>query len=195
MIDRLRALLNRPIGEEERRRVFILALTVIAAAAALLIATRPDHHGPSPQRPTADRTQSAPPVPARPVENPAYVPVPAPEGGTAPEHLPAAPAAHAAQRFLAGYLPYIYGHGSAQAITGVTPALGRELSRHRPRVSPAQRQRHARVVTFRGQPGPRNTMLVTALIDDDGGVARYPIQMLVSRHRGGRWLVTQLPHD
>jgi hypothetical protein len=40
-------------------------------------------------------------------------------------------ARHVAARFLAGYLPFAYGRGSALAIQGITPALRRELLRQR----------------------------------------------------------------
>ncbi len=189
MIDWLRALADRPIAEHERRRAFALAVTVIALAIGMLLLTgvpAADHppaaHGvPAPiGSPLAPPPASPPPSPGPEGETPA--------GGSLPNDAEAA-----ARRFLSGYLAYLYGHAPARAIQGAAPALRRRLERARVRVSPATRRRRGRVVSLTGRRVAGGRLEVTATVAD-GGVARYPLGVLLAR-RGGRWQATVLSSD
>lgn len=84
------------------------------------------------------------------------------------------------RRFLTGYLPYLYGQGEARSIRASTGALRRRLESARLRVSPASRKRRPRVVRLAPEPlGRRGRWHVVATVAD-GGVAEYPIELLVS---------------
>jgi hypothetical protein len=63
---------------------------------------------------------------------------------------------------------------------------------HPPRVSPAMRERVARVLALRSTPiSPPGLIGVRALIND-GGLADYSIGLLLEDHHAGRLLVTGL---
>jgi hypothetical protein len=94
----------------------------------------------------------------------------------------------AARRFLDGYLPFIYGRGSARAIPTAAPSLRNRLAESRLRVPPAENGRHPRVIRLDGRRLPAGRVLVTARIED-GGPATYPISLTLVR-QDGRWLVT-----
>lgn len=66
--------------------------------------------------------------------------VPPPPGSAAP--------AHAARAFLAGYLAWLYGHATANAIVHATPALADQLKQNPPEVPPTFRSLHATVITI-----------------------------------------------
>ena len=182
MIDWLRALADRPIADHERRRAFAFAVAVLAAAIGMLLLTRGPaaHHVPATSRAPAPAAQptASPPTADR-----------QPPAGTA---LPAGAKA-AARRFLAGYLAYLYGHAPARAIHDATSALRRRLTRERPRISPATRRRRGRIVSLTARALEDGRFAVTATIAD-GGVARYPLGVLLAR-RGGRWQTTALSGD
>jgi hypothetical protein len=94
------------------------------------------------------------------------------------------------ERFLAGYVAYLYGHRSADRLRGCTAALRRELSRSRVRVPPARRARRATVVGLRALAQTSTSVVVTATLDD-GDLAAFPVAAIVER-RAGRWRVTRL---
>jgi hypothetical protein len=109
--------------------------------------------------------------------------------GDRPE-VPAAATA-AAERFLAGYLPFLYGQMSAGQLHGLTPALRRSLARQRGRVTPTERARHPRVLQLEFAPGDVNrTVLFEAVVSDDA--SRYRVRLRVAI-RNGRWTVVELP--
>lgn len=83
-----------------------------------------------------------------------------------------------ARQFLRGYLPYLYGHGPATAIGGSTATLRRHLTHARLRVSPATRRRRPRVVRVRISSLKRHRWHAVVTVTD-GGVARYPIELLL----------------
>lgn len=171
MIERLRELLDRPFARSERRGLFTLAASVlILAALGLALIGRPgaQHPGPAPR-----------PTPVLPGPRPA--PSLAPES---PAPAQAARAQAAAQRFLDGYLAYLYGHGPARAIKGASLELRRRLEAQRPRVSPATRRRRGRVVDLSVRPLSGGRFAATVMIDD-GGVARYPISLTLQRRGRG----------
>ena len=173
MIDRLRELLDRPIADRMRRRLFaVVAAVVLVVALALALTGRSSQRIPAP--PTASPTsRSRPPVRPSRTARPAG---PAEPGTRAAEA--------AARRFLVGYLPYLYGHGAASAIRGASPKLRRRLGGERPRVSPATRRRRGRVAELSARRLADWGFAVTATIDD-GGVARYPITLMLERRGGG----------
>lgn len=189
MIDWLRALADRPIAEHERRRAFVLAVTVIALAIGVLLLTR----APATHHPSAPHSAPAPINPgpaARPVSPP---PSPGPEGETSAGAGLPHDAEAAARRFLGAYLAYLYGHAPARAIQGAAPALRRRLQRERLRVSPATRRRQGRVVSLTARRLAGGRLEVAATVAD-GGVAHYPLGVLLAR-RGGRWQATALSSD
>jgi len=183
VIDWLRALADRPIAEHERRLAFGLAAAIIVIAAGVLVLTRAGS-APAP-RPAASI------APARPAAPPPAGPA-AP--GSPPEPAAAPPGATKDARvFLRGYLAYLYGHAPAREIRGAGPRLVRRLERERPRVSPATRQRHPRIVEVAARPIAGGRVAITASIAD-GGVARYAITVTLQRHRG-RWEAVGLSGD
>lgn len=114
-------------------------------------------------------------------------------GAAPPGGVPSRGVESAARRFLGGYLRYIYGHGPASEIRAASPQLARRLRRGRPRVSPATRQRRPRIAELSARSLGARTELAVATIDD-GGAARYPIELVLER-RGGRWRVARVGSD
>jgi hypothetical protein len=187
VIERLPELLDRPISDGERRRLFALAAAVVLVAAALMLLIGDGGREGQP----AERPQSSPPAASAPGPEP---PPPAGvEGATAPAGAPAPEARRVARRFLSGYLAFIYGKGAARAIDGADATLITRLARSRVRVPPAARRREPRVVELRARDEGGDRLQVTALIDD-GGVARYPISLTLTR-RGDRWVVAGVASD
>lgn len=175
MIGWLRALADRPIAEHERRLAFALAAAIIVAAGGVLVLTRTGS-SPAPR-------QAASIAPARPAAPPPAGPA-AP--GSPPEPAAAPPGAtQGARVFLRGYLAYLYGHAPAREIRGAGLRLVRRLEREPPRVSPATRQRHPRIIEIAARPVAGGRVATTASIAD-GGVAHYAITVTLQRHRG-RW--------
>lgn len=89
-----------------------------------------------------------------------------------------------ARRFLRGYLSYLYGQGPARALRGSTDVLRRRLASARLRVPPAARRRRPRVVRVVADPLDRGRWHVVATVAD-GGVARYPIELLITTGADG----------
>lgn len=167
----LRALAGRPIAERERRVAFWVTAAILACAAAVLLLLPGDETALAP-----------PPEPAAQADGAA--------ASRAARQAPAAPLARplaAARRFLNGYLPFVYGHGTAQAIPATAPSLRDRLAASRLRVPPAASKRHPRVVGLDGRRLAAGGTLVTATIAD-GGPATYPISLTLAR-LNGRWLV------
>jgi hypothetical protein len=184
---RLRALLERPIGDSERLAAFGLAALLVLAACGLLLLTRtreaPPATHPAAPAPTIRPALPAPTAPAAP-----RAPRPEPAADQPPPAVD-----HAARRFLAGYLRYLYGRGGASGIDGTSHALRRRLAAHPPRVSPATRHRRPRIVRITAaRHGVRSWVLIASI--DDGGVERYPLALELGR-RHGKLLVTRLEGD
>ncbi len=93
-----------------------------------------------------------------------------------------------AERFLAGYLPYAYGRGSALAVTGITSALRRQLLRSRAQLTPVERRRRPRVVSLQTT-GTTPTFVVATAVINDGGAAAYRLRFTL-RERAGGWVVS-----
>jgi hypothetical protein len=128
----------------------------------------------------------------RPVAPPAGPPR-TPRTPTAPGSRPISPgglvvARRVADRFLAGYLPFLYGRGSGRSIDAVTPDLRRQLIRVRGLVTPVERPRHPRVVSLTAVGQAPAAVLATALVAD-GGVMAYALRMVLRSSRDG-WLVS-----
>lgn len=135
-----------------------------------------------------------------PSPHPVDRPLPPPVGPTRARRTPTAPgsrpispgglvaARRVAARFLAGYLPFLYGRGSARSIERVTPELRRQLVRVRGLVTPVERLRHPRVVSLIAV-GQAPAALVATGVIADGGVTTYAVRIMVRAGRDG-WLVS-----
>jgi hypothetical protein len=99
-------------------------------------------------------------------------------------------ARQAAERFLAGYLSYAYGHTTASQIEDATRSLIRLLESQPPRVPPAARARRPRVISLSPTPAPAGEVEVSAMVND-GGLIDYTVGLTLTR-RSGRLLVTGL---
>lgn len=112
----------------------------------------------------------------------------------APRHAPPvsprelARAREGAARFLSGYLPFLYGRGSARAVDALTPGLRAQLTRDRPEVTPAERRRRPRIVSLTAVGQAPGVVRATALIED-GGVTAYVLRVTLREDRSG-WLAS-----
>jgi hypothetical protein len=174
----LTSLRDRPIAESERAAA-MAAVTVLLLAAAILLALSRPSNGSRPtslRRPGPSVAQSTASAVARATES---------------SSAPLTPqVTRTADRFLAGYLGYIYGHARASAIGGATPALLESLRSSPPRVSPGMRVRRPHVVVLRSAPASSGLLRVSAVVND-GGLVDYSIGLLLAVH-GGRLLVSGL---
>lgn len=167
MTGRLVAALGRRSRTTRRLTLAALALVVLLVVASAL----------APARHPAHRAVAPPAVPTRP-------------GGTpsAPGSGPISPtglvAARRTARFLAGYLPFLYGRGSAHSIDAVTPDMRLQLSRMRGLVTPVERQRHPRVVSLSVVGQAAAGALVTAVVAD-GGVTTYALRITLRTGQDG----------
>lgn len=93
-----------------------------------------------------------------------------------------------AVRFLAGYLPFLYGRGSTRSIDAVTPGLRLQLSGMQSLVTPVERRRHPRVVSLSAVGQAPAEVLATALIAD-GGLTTYTLRITLRSGPVG-WLVS-----
>ena len=121
---------------------------------------------------------------------------PAPTGAGPPVvsgHRPTPPtnATLTVRRFLAGYLPFLYGQVGVEQLRAVTPQLRRTVAAQRGRVTPAERTRRPRVIALAFAPGDvRRAVVFEAQIDD--GASRYRLRLRVAR-QGSVWRVVELP--
>jgi hypothetical protein len=86
-----------------------------------------------------------------------------------------------ARRFLVGYLPLLYGRGSARSVDAATHGFRLRVARLRAAVTPAERRRHPRVISLSAVGRAPAIVTATALVSD-GGVTTYALQITV--HRG-----------
>ncbi len=172
MIGRLVAALGRRSRITRRLTLAALGLVVLLVVVSAL----------APSRHPAHRPASPAAVPTRARRTPTV-------GGSRPSSLGGLVGARrVAARFLAGYLPFVYGRGSARSIEAVTPAVRRQLSRMRGLVTPVERQRHPRVVSLTAVAQSPAAIQETALVTD-GGVTTYALRMVLRSGRVG-WLVS-----
>lgn len=167
----LRRWLQRPLRERDRQRAFALAAAALVLAAAILTLTQrtTDQPPPTPTTTIAAPVAAPPPPLASDVRERGREPTPT-------------QVKRVARRFLAGYLPYLYGQRPARRIDATTQSLRRRLASNRPRVSPAARRRRPHVVALTGVRAPAGRWLVRARIAD-GSVAAYPIELLIALRR------------
>jgi hypothetical protein len=168
----LAALRDRPLSERQRRGALPILAAALALATLVLVLTRP-----SPEHRTAQR------VPARRI-----LASHGRELARSRPPVPSAAPARVSRRFLQGYLAYIYGHASARRIPCASAALSRSLRAQPPLVSADERARHPRLIKLALLSSTGAAPRVRALVSD-GGVADYPIELVLDR-RGGRLLVT-----
>lgn len=173
MTGRLVAALGRRSPATRRLTLAALGLVVLLVVASAV----------APARHPAHRPVAAPAaVPTRTRRTPAG----AGSGPSSPGGLVGA--RRVAARFLAGYLPFVYGRGSARSIEAVTPAVRRQLSRMRGLVTPVERQRHPRVVSLTAVAQSPAAIQETALVTD-GGVTTYALRIRLRAGRNG-WMVS-----
>jgi hypothetical protein len=177
MSDLLLSVLERLPARVRRLVIAAGALLAPATVMAALTLTAPDGDGqrqPIRQRPGSVRVQrTSPHRLAPPVSTTAMV-----------------QARRVAERFLAGYLPFAYGRGSALAIRGTTQTLRRQLLSPRAQLTPVERRRRPRVVALQTI-GTTPTFVVATAVIDDGGVATYRPRFTLSR-AAGRWAVSSV---
>jgi hypothetical protein len=176
MSDLLLAALERLPQRVRRFVVAIGALLALGAVIAALTLTTP-HGGqerrPAPQRPAATVPRTSPRRLPPPVSTAAML-----------------QARRVAKRFLAGYLPFAYGRGSALAIRAATQALRRQLLSQRAQLTPVESRRRPRVVALQTI-GTTPVFVVATAVIDDGGVATYRLRFTLSRS-AGRWAVSSV---
>jgi hypothetical protein len=88
------------------------------------------------------------------------------------------------------YLRFAYGRASAAAVKAVTPELHSQLVRERAQMTPAERQRHPRVVSLRVVGIMPGFAAATAAVED-GGIATYPLRFTL-QEGAGRWSVSSV---
>lgn len=169
---------DRPLAEHERRTALVATAIVLIAAALGFASTR--SLTPSTQARPAVKTTATPtaPDPQKPT----------PESSAGGKLSPVAE--QATRTFLAGYLAYTCGRTSASRITDATGALLKTLAAHPPRVSPAMRSKHPRVVELLAAPAPAGEVGVSAVVNG-GGLIDYTLGLTLTS-QDGRLLVTGL---
>jgi hypothetical protein len=94
-------------------------------------------------------------------------------------------AARTARQFLAGYLPWLYGHAGATMIKSATPQLIGQLKAHPPRVPPTLQRGRPRVVALGTR---RDHRAWAALASITAGEQTYQLTVAVARAHG-QWRV------
>jgi hypothetical protein len=114
----------------------------------------------------------------------------APRGAAPVSGAGLAEARAAAISFADGFLAVVDGRAPASSVTGATPALRQELARAGAWVTPAERERHPRVVSVRAFGEAPGFVLATAWVSD-GGIATYALRLVVQQGPRG-WLVSDV---
>jgi hypothetical protein len=181
VIDRLRALANRPMPEHQRTAAFVLAAAVLLGAAAFFMLGVPSS-APAPVATPAPAP--APPATERPgpTDPPADRPDPTPREVRRVKRT--------ARQFLRGYLPYSYGQGSAERIQGASDELLAELADRPPRVAlNAPRGRRAKVTAVQAEAASAERMSVLAFVEDSE--RDYALELALERV-GETWRVSDV---
>lgn len=152
----------------------LLALGGVMAALTLTVLHGGHHRRPTPPRPVA---------PGSPTPPPPRLPPPVSRAAMLQ-------ARRVADRFVAGYLPFAYGRGSALAMRGVTPVIRRQLLGQRAQLTPVERRRRPRVMSLQTIGTTPAFVVATATIDD-GGVSTYRLRFTLQRE-AGRWAVSSV---
>jgi hypothetical protein len=152
----------------------LLALGAVMAALTLTAPRSAHKRHPIPLPRVASRSpQSSPHRPRPPVSNVAML-----------------QARRVSARFLAGYVAFAYGRGSALAVRGITQALRRQLLSQRAQLTPVERRRRPRVVAVQTV-GTTPVFVVATAVIDDRGLARYRLRFTLQRG-AGRWAVSSV---
>jgi hypothetical protein len=179
LADRLRAFGQIPVPDTRSAR---FRLATLVAVAFVLVAA--DIQLLSPRIPAPARTPDAPPVAEAPA--PAE---PAPTPASIVTGRDIAAAKRAARRFLTGgYLDYAYGR-RVERITAATRELRAALAAAPPRVTPAQRRRHARILAMQTEGAQAGDVPVLVTLDD--GTITSSLTVRVQLHRRS-WVVADI---
>jgi hypothetical protein len=194
VIDRARIALHRPLTDGDRPRLFAISAVMIVAVALILAVI-----GRAPARPakrvehrTAAPAAALPASPVAPVRVEATGPPSEesrPDASLDLSHRELGVIKHTARVFLAGYLPFSYGRGSADGIRAASARLRVRLSGERPRVPARERRRRARVVLLQLDGAGRRWAGVMALVDDRA--RSYSVGLTLARVGRG-WQVTRV---
>jgi hypothetical protein len=166
--------LDKPIAGRERSIATVCGLLLLLGAAGLIL-TSPTHSavGSSERARPRTLTLSA--------------------SGTAPRRSTAAVGAHAkatAERFLAGYLAYVYGRAPASRVRDATVAFAGSLEHQPQRVPPGIRALRPRLVSVTVSLQGPGRVIASALVSD-AEVVHYPIRLLLTDNGAG-WRVSGL---
>lgn len=134
-------------------------------------------HGASPPAPLSAPSAFSPPSTPLPVQS-----------ALSPQELGRARAA--AEGFMAGYLPWLYGRAGTAQLHDLTAGLAAQLSAGRATVTPAEQATAARLVSLQVTGPEPGEALALAYIDDGQGAGSALAFQLVLR--GGAWLVDRL---
>lgn len=181
-MSRLREFLDRPFRDQPRAVLALGALVVIGIILALSL----------PRGGSKPNTSASPQQPAAPVITGSGTRTTAAVPAT-PTTAELASARRTAQRFLASYLPALYGRKPLRDVPAISAHVRRALVRTRPAPA-AIRRRHPRLVGLEAQPQAARSVLMTATVDD-GVVTPFHLIFTIERQPDGRWLVTDLAND
>jgi hypothetical protein len=112
---------------------------------------------------------------------PAGPPPPAPPHGSAP-------AQNAAQRFLRGYLPWLYGQAPLRTVPSAAGGLLAGFKAHPPRVPPTMRSLRANLEAIAMQPHGQGWQALANISD---GHETYELVLALAQTHG-RWLVNNV---
>jgi hypothetical protein len=156
---------DRPIAEHERRAAMAAVVVLLAAFALLFTLTQPPNqaHGAS------GNTTRGPRLASVTVERHSEALTPEAE--------------MVAERFLAGYLGYAYGHTSVSKIADASRSLLVSLESHPPRVLPAARAHRPRLVSLHAVAAPVGEVAVRATVND-GELTDYAVGLVLSAEHG-----------
>ena len=185
MIDRLRALWNRPIADHERKPLFALVVVFLLAMAAVTYAVDGDDggHGSAPAA-TAPPTREPKSIDPTAVPRPQEQEEPGPSDVTRAEIAAAKTAAH--EFLTGGYLAYSYGRVHAQDVPRASDDLRQKLAAEPPRLPPGTRPRRARVTGLQTNGTAERRIELLALITEEGDYYTIPLSV---GNFDGRWLV------
>lgn len=167
--------LTRP-AREHPLAIAMLVLLVAAAVSLIVLADR--HHHPAPSRPVTTPQAAAPPavIGTRPAPPPLTV-------------MQVSAARAAARRFLASYLPVLYGRANPRTIRDADPHVRAELTAAG-RTPAAPGNRHPRITSLSTHSETSSALVLIAVITD-GVQAPYQIVLQLTHEPDG-WQVTQL---
>lgn len=160
---------DRPIADHERHTAMAAVVVLLAAVGMLLTLTQPASQASHDAYPPSHGGQVAP---------------------NTTTQLDTAEVQRVTRRFLAGYLAYTYGHASASNIADANPSLIRSLQARPPRVPPAARERHPRVIALQPASASAGRLGVQAVVND-GGLIDYSVHLALA-FQDGRLAVVAL---